>query len=191
MHYNPSMNRRHGIWLDLSVILSRLDRAPTLRNALWACVACDGFMVLLMFRFRQWCRRHHIPLVNRMVRLLESALFAIELANDAELGRGVFFMHTVGTVVGGDAKIGAGCILLGSITLGQAERQGYPTIGANTVVGAGARVLGKIEVGENCVLGANAVVVDHVPAGKVALGIPARVVGDNKNPLPGPAPDAQ
>ena len=169
------------IWLDLKMILGHLNRPVTVRNVLWAALGCDGFILLAMFRTRQRLRRYHIPLANRIVRLLETALFAVELANDARLGHGVFFMHSVGTVVGGDSEIGDGCILLGNNTLGQAEQQGYPRIGARTIIGSGARVIGKIEVGENCVLGANAVVVSNIPAGKVATGIPARIVGDNKN----------
>jgi serine O-acetyltransferase len=172
------------LWTDMKMILETCDRPPNLRNIVWALSACDGFILLMLFRTRQRFRRYHIPFVNRTMRLLETALFAIELANDAELGQGVYFMHTVGTVVGGDSKLGDGCILLGNNTIGQAEQPGYPRIGARTIIGAGARVLGKIEVGENCLVGANAVVVGDVPGGKVVLGIPARIAGDNKKNAP-------
>jgi serine O-acetyltransferase len=177
------------LWIDLKMILAANEKPLNLRNALWAISSCDGFILLMMYRTRKWTRRLHIPIANRFIRMMETALFAVEISNDAELGRGVFFMHTVGTVIGGDSKIGDGCLLLGNNTLGQAERIGYPRIGAGTIIGAGVRVLGKIEVGENCALGANAVVVSDVPAGKVALGIPARVVGDNKRVIPGVAPE--
>jgi len=172
------------LWIDMKMILQANNKPLNLRNVLWAWSACDGFILLIMFRTRQRFRRYHIPVVNRLIRMMETVLFAIELANDAELGQGVYFMHTVGTVLGGDTKIGDGCLLLGNNTLGQAEVQGYPRIGARTIIGAGARVLGKIEVGADCMVGANAVVVSDVPAGKIALGIPARVVGDNKNIAP-------
>ncbi len=167
------------IWLDLKMILAYWNRPLSLRNILWAFLACDGFIILVMFRTRQWFRRHHIPFVNRFIRLLETALFSIELGNDIELGHGVFFMHSVGTVVGGDAKIGDACIFLGNNTIGANTEPGCPRIGARTVIGAGARVLGRIEIGADCVLGANAVIVHDIPAGKVAVGIPARVTGDN------------
>lgn len=115
--------------------------------------------------------------------------FAIELGNDIELGPGVFFLHSVGTVVGGDAKIGEGCVFLGNNTVGSSGGPGAPRIGARTVIGAGARVLGKIVIGEDCILGANTVVVDDIPAGKVAMGIPARVTGDNPNARMRPSPE--
>jgi len=168
------------LWLDLKIILAYWNRPLNLRNIVWATFACDAFILLIMFRTRRWLRRHHIPLVNRVMRIMETALFAIELGNDVELGSGVVFMHTVGTVVGGDAKIGDECIFLGGNTIGANGGHGHPRIGARTVIGAGARVLGEITIGEDCVLGANAVVVADVPAGKVAVGIPARVSGDNK-----------
>jgi serine O-acetyltransferase len=169
-----------AIWLDMKLILAYWNRPQNLRNVLWALFACDGFIILMMFRIRQWFRRHHIPLVNRIIRFMETAFFSIELGNDVELGRGVFFMHSVGTVVGGDAKIGDACVFLGNNTIGASGEPGCPRIGARTVIGAGARVLGKIEIGEGCILGANAEVVHDVPAGKVAMGIPARVTGDAK-----------
>jgi len=168
------------IWLDMQLILTQERRPQTLKNVLWAWFACDGFMILATFRVRSWARRYHIPFLNRFLRMFQTAMYAIEIASDAELGHGVFFMHSVGTVIGGDAKIGDRCLFLGNNTIGASGQPGCPRIGAGTVIGAGARVLGKIEVGENCILGANAVVVDDIPAGKVAVGMPARVIADNK-----------
>lgn len=167
------------IWLDMQMILAYENKPQNLRNILWAWFACDAFIILMSFRLRKWIRRHHIPLLNRVIRLLQTAFFAIELGNDIELGHGVYFVHSVGTVVGGDARIGDACVFFGNNTVGAARFQGSPRIGAGTVIGAGVRILGKIEVGENCYLGANAVVVDNIPRGKIAVGVPARVIADN------------
>lgn len=164
---------------DMTSILSFWDKPLTLRNGLWLALGCDGFIVLSMFRTRQWCRRRGIPGVNRLIRLMETGMFAIELGNDIELGRGVLFVHTVGVVVGGEAKVGDRCVFLGNNTIGAAENGGSPVIGERSTVGAGARIVGHVEIGEQCLIGANAVVTRSVPAGKVALGIPARVSGDN------------
>jgi serine O-acetyltransferase len=163
---------------DLQFILKYLNLPPTPRNIAWVVFTCDSFAITSLFRTRQWCRRRGIPGVSRAFRALETALFAIELGKDVELGQGVFFLHSVGTVVGGDAKIGAACVFLGNNTIGGEGGVAAPTIGAGTVIGAGARVLGEIEIGEDCVLGANAVVLEDIPAGKVAAGVPARVIGD-------------
>lgn len=165
---------------DLAMILAYEGRPLNARNCLWALLACDAYMVLFTFRLRQWARRWRIPFINRLLRFLQTMLYAIELGSEIELGHGVYFVHTVGTVVGGDARIGTGCVFFGSNTIGAARFRGSPRIGAYTVIGAGARILGAIEVGENCFIGANAVVVDAVPDSKIAVGIPAVLLKDNE-----------
>ncbi len=166
--------------IDLRMILAYEERRFSLKNIVWALFACDAYMVLLTFRLRKWARRYHIPGLNRILRFLQTALYAIELGNDITLGHGVYFVHTVGTVVGGDARVGDGCVFFGNNTIGAARFKGSPQIGRFTVLGAGVRILGKINIGENCFFGANAVVVADIPANKIAVGIPASVVRDNQ-----------
>jgi serine O-acetyltransferase len=170
----------YDIRCDLRILLAYENKPANLRNYLWIWLACDAFAVLFTFRLRKLCRRWHVPLMNRLLRLVQTAFYAIELGNDIELGHGVYFVHTVGTVVGGDAKIGEGCVFFGNNTIGAARFKGSPVIGAHTVIGAGVRILGSIDVGPYCFLGANAVVVDDIPEGKVAVGMPARVIADNE-----------
>jgi serine acetyltransferase len=170
----------YDIRRDMRMILAYENRPANLKNYFWIWLACDPFAVLVSFRLRKLLRRWHVPFVNRLIRLWQTALYAIELGIDIELGHGVYFVHTVGTVVGGDAKIGEGCIFFGNNTIGAARFQGSPVIGPHTVIGAGVRVLGSVQVGAYCFLGANAVVVDQIPEGKVAVGMPARVIADNE-----------
>jgi serine acetyltransferase len=133
----------------------------------------DGYTVLATTRIRQAARRWHVPFVNRALRLAQMAIYNIEIAKDAELGEGVYFMHTMGTVIGGDAQIGARTILLGSITIGNLNNRGYPRIGEDVIIGAGARIMGPISIGAGALIGANAVVTTDVPAGATAVGVPA------------------
>ena len=175
----PGSSLISDLQADMRLILKYLNLPATPRNIAWVVFACDSFAITTLFRTRKWCVRRRIPGANRLLRGLETALFAIELGKDVELGHGVYFLHPVGTVLGGDAKIGAACVFLGNNTIGASGGLSAPRIGAGTVIGAGARVLGKIEIGENCMLGANAVVVEDVPAGKLAVGVPARITGDN------------
>lgn len=176
----PGTSLFYDLRRDLTMILAYEERPLTLKNGLWALLACDAYMVLLTFRLRKWARRWRIPLLNRTLRFAQTLLYAIELGSDIELGHGVYFVHTVGTVVGGDARIGEGCVFFGCNTIGAARFRGSPRIGAYTVIGAGARILGSIDVGENCFLGANAVVVDNIPSSKIAVGIPAALLKDNE-----------
>ncbi len=176
----PELSLFHDLYRDLSLILAYEEKPINFRNCMWAIFACDAYMILATFRLRMWARKWHIPFLNRTLRFLQTMLYAIELGSDIKLGHGVYFVHSVGTVVGGDAQIGEGCVFFGSNTIGAARFRGSPRIGAYTVIGAGARILGPIEVGENCFLGANAVVVDDVPAFKIAVGIPAVLLKDNE-----------
>jgi serine O-acetyltransferase len=147
----------------------------------------DSYWILALWRLRVAARRWHIPFVNHLLRRVQSVVFGIELGNGITLGRGVYFLHPIGIVVGGDARIGNRVRLMGSNTVGTAKDNGYPVIGDEVVLGAGARVLGPVRVGDGAVIGANAVVLSDVPAGGVAVGVPARVVpGPRESPRPAP-----
>jgi len=147
----------------------------SLRNVLRTVILLDGFAVLATTRVRQAARALHVPGVNRLLRLMQVAMYGIEIGKDVELGRGVYFVHPLGTVIGGDAKIGDRVRFLGSNTVGTARGSGCPVIEDDVFVGVGARVLGPVRVGAHAVIGANAVVLDDVPAGALVVGIPARV----------------
>jgi serine O-acetyltransferase len=85
----------------------------------------------------------------------------------------VYFVHTLGTVVGGDSKISARVRILGSNTIGTVKDNGCPVIEDDGVIGCGARVLGRIRIGARAQIGANAVVLHDVPADALAAGVPA------------------
>lgn len=137
----------------------------------------DSFPILMMYRARMEARRLHIPGINRLLRLTQMSLYGIEIGKDVQLGEGVSFVHSLGTVIGGNAKIGARVRFMGNNTVGTAKDNGYPVIEDDVVVGCGARILGPIVVGCGAVIGANAVVLQDVPKGAVMAGVPARVVG--------------
>lgn len=135
----------------------------------------DSYWILVLWRLRSGARRIRIPLVNHLLRRLQGMVFGIELGNDIEVGRGVFFVHPIGIVVGGSAVLGDRVRLMGSNTVGTAKDNGCPVIESDVLVGAGARVLGPVRVGARSIIGANAVVLTDVPPDSVAVGIPARV----------------
>lgn len=135
----------------------------------------DGSQALLLSRLRQAAQRWHLPVVSSALRRVQTALFGIEIARGARLGEGVIFLHTVGVVIGGDSQVGDRVVFLGSNTLGSVDYRGYPRIGNDVIVGAGARILGPVTIGDGAQIGANAVVLTDVPPGAVAVGIPATV----------------
>ena len=144
--------------------------------ALTTALSQDSFLILVLWRARCAARRLRIPLLNHLLRRVQTMVFGIELGNDIELGPGIFFVHPVGIVVGGSARVGARVVFMGSNTVGTAKDNGCPVLEDDVVVGAGARILGPVRVGARSVVGANAVVLADVPADSVVVGIPARVV---------------
>ena len=139
-------------------------------------LAHDGFAVLLLHRMREKARRWRIPLVNTLLRRMQMILFGVEIGNGVKFGSGVYFVHTLGTVVGGTSQVGARVRFLGNNTLGTAKDNGYPIIEDDVLIGCGARILGPVRVGARSVIGANAVVLADVPPDSTAVGLPARVI---------------
>lgn len=147
------------------------DRKSILRTVL----ATDAYRALLLNRVRETASSLHIPIVPHAMRVLQTALLGIEISPDAHLGVGVDFSHPVGIVIGGNARIGDRVRFYGNNTIGSVNGSGYPTIGNDVEIGAGARVLGEVTIGDRASIGANAVVMCDVPADHVAIGIPAKV----------------
>jgi serine O-acetyltransferase len=160
--------------------LNELARAATTANfkvtRLQALLKTDSFMILALNRFpsSRWGRR--LPLSRWLVRRVLTATYGVELGKDVELGAGVFFVHSVGVVIGGNARVGARVRFYGNNTVGTARDDGYPVIEEDVQVGCGARVLGNIRVGARSIIGANAVVLEDVPPDSVVVGVPAHVV---------------
>jgi serine O-acetyltransferase len=148
---------------------------PSLKRAVKAALTQDGYKVLMMSRVREAARRWHVPGVNHALRLVTTVLYSIEIGNDIELGEGVNFTHTLGTVIGGTSKVGARVKFMGNNTIGTAKDNGCPIIEDDVVIGCGARILGPIRIGRGAFIGANSVVLTDVPPGAVATGIPAKI----------------
>jgi serine O-acetyltransferase len=151
------------------------EERPSPKQAVKAALTQDGYKVLLMNRLRESARKWHVPGVNHALRLVTTVLYSIELGNDIELGDGVNFTHTLGTVIGGTSKVGARVKFMGNNTIGTAKDNGCPVIEDDVVIGCGARVLGPIRIGRGAFIGANSVVLTDVPPGAVVSGIPAKI----------------
>jgi sugar lactone lactonase YvrE/serine acetyltransferase len=148
---------------------------PPAKEAVRVALSQDGYKVLLTTRLRESARRWHVPGANHALRLVTTVLYGIEIGNEIELGDGVNFAHTLGTVIGGTSRVGNRVKFMGNNTVGTNKDNGCPVIEDDVVVGCGARILGPIRIGKGAFIGANAVVLTDVPAGAVATGIPARI----------------
>lgn len=106
-------------------------------------------------------------------------LTGIEIHPAAKIGKGLVIDHGSGVVIGETAEIGDNCTIYQGVTLGGTGKdvgKRHPTLGNNVMVGAGAKVLGPLEIGDNTKIAAGAVVLENIPSDSTAVGIPARVV---------------
>jgi serine O-acetyltransferase len=155
------------------------ERDPAARSV-WEVITCyPGFHALQMHRFSHTLWKWRLRWLARFSSHIARFLTGVEIHPGATIGRRVFIDHGMGIVVGETAEIGDGCTLYHGVTLGGVswnKGKRHPTLGANVVVGAGAKILGPFIVGEGAKVGSNSVVVKAVPAGATVVGIPARVV---------------
>ncbi|GAA2523548.1 serine O-acetyltransferase EpsC [Rarobacter incanus] len=122
-------------------------------------------------------RRPGGRLVGRLVSQLNRTLTGVEIHPGARIGRRLFIDHGMGVVIGETAQIGDDVVLFHGVTLGgrsMSRGKRHPTLGDCVVVGSGAKILGPVWIGDGSQIGANAVVVKDVPAGTVAIGVPAK-----------------
>ena len=166
------------------------ERDPAARSYLEVLLCYPGLHALLWHRIARafWIRRLH--LLGRIFSHFGRFVTGIEIHPGARIGRRLIIDHGMGVVIGETAVIGDDVYLYHQVTLGGTSvargTKRHPTVGNGVIVGAGAKILGDIEVGDNARVGANAVVIASVPPGTTVVGIPARPVErkhDRKRPL--------
>ena len=104
-----------------------------------------------------------------------SVVTGADIPVNCKLGGGLLLPHPNGVVIHPDAEIGPNCLLFQQVTIGE-RAGGVPKLSGHVDVGAGAKVLGRLIVGKHVKIGANAVVINDVPDGMSAVGIPAKNV---------------
>ena len=155
------------------------DRDPAARNTFEVLTAYPGIQAMLMHRVSHWLWNLGLKWLARMLSNLARWVTGIEIHPGARIGRRFFIDHGMGVVIGETAVISDDCTLYHGVTLGGTswnKGKRHPTLGNNVVVGAGAKVLGPIEIGDGARIGSNAVVVKPVPPNSTVVGVPGRLV---------------
>lgn len=161
--------------------------------------ARQGFWVMLVYRLGRWrygidnrVLRWPFSVLYKLLKVLSQILTGIDLPCETRVGRRFLIEHFGGIIISGDAVFGDDCVVRNGVTVGLRHRgvRGAPVIGDRVDIGAGAKVLGPIRIGDDVAIGANAVVIQDVPAGHLAVGVPARIIQRRAAPRP-PVDDAR
>jgi serine O-acetyltransferase len=161
---------------DLDAVL---ERDPAARNRLEIALLYPGLHALWSHRMAHWLWKHNLKLLGRLISQVTRWITGIEIHPGATIGHKFFIDHGMGVVIGETAEVGDHVTLYHGVTLGGTSLEKgkrHPTIGSNVTIGAGAKVLGAIEIGANSRIGANAVVVRPVPENSVVVGVPGQIV---------------
>jgi serine O-acetyltransferase len=127
-----------------------------------------------------------VPLLARFLSNVARFLTGIEIHPRAKIGKGVFIDHGMGVVIGETSEVGDGCTIYQGVTLGGtslSHGKRHPTLGRNVTVGVNSVVLGAITLGDNAKVGGGSVVVKDVPANATVVGVPARIVAQDGQPV--------
>lgn len=155
------------------------DRDPAAQSVFEVITTYPGFHALMIHRLGHWLWGNGFRWAARFTSHIGRWLTGIEIHPGAKIGRRFFIDHGMGVVIGETAIIGDDCTLYHGVTLGGTswdKGKRHPTLQNGVVIGAGAKVLGPIEVGEGARVGSNSVVVKPVPAGATVVGIPGHII---------------
>jgi serine O-acetyltransferase len=158
------------------------ERDPAARNWLEILFCYPGLQALVCHRLAHWLYKLGLPFIPRFISHLSRFFTGIEIHPGAVIGRGVFIDHGMGVVIGETAIVGDYALIYQGVTLGGTGKETgkrHPTIGSHVVVGAGAKVLGNIQIGDRVRIGAGSVVLRDVPSNTTVVGIPGRITRQN------------
>jgi serine O-acetyltransferase len=170
------------------------ERDPAARNWLEIVLCYPGLWAVWGHRVAHVLWRWRLKLLARWLSQLMRGLTGIEIHPGATIGQGLFIDHGMGVVIGETAELGSDVTLYQGVTLGGTSLEKgkrHPTLGDRVVIGAGAKVLGAIEIGECSRVGANAVVVKPVPSCSVVVGVPGEILAPKEADRMARAPDLE
>lgn len=134
------------------------------------------------FRIANLCWRKRIPLIPGLITRYIRVVYSVDLPYTCKIGKNVTFKHNgLGVVVHQDAEIGDNTVIYQNVSIAGRNNRGVPKIGKDCFIGAGACILGGIKIGDGAMIGANATVIEDVPANATVVGEKARIIlHDNK-----------
>lgn len=159
------------------------ERDPAAQSVFEVLTTYPGVHAVLIHRLSHFILNAGFLWLARFIAHICRWLTGIEIHPGAQIGRRIFIDHGMGVVIGETAIIGDDCTLYHGVTLGGTtwtKGKRHPTLHNGVVIGAGAKVLGPIEIGTGARVGSNSVVLKAVPAGATVVGIPSHIIGTHR-----------
>ena len=149
-----------------------------LKDYLQVLVIYPSVHALVMHRFAHKLHNKSHKFMARLISQISRFFTGIEIHPGATIGEEILIDHGMGVVIGETAEVGDRVTIYQGVTLGGTGKdtgKRHPTLGSDIVVGSGAKVLGPINIGDNCKIGANSVVLDDIPEGSTVVGVKAEI----------------
>jgi len=131
----------------------------------------DGTPAMIFYRLMQWSRRWRLVPLELFFNRCNTIFCSCIIGRGAEFGREFVLIHSLGVVINGNVRGGSGVKIEHQVTIGAEKRQ-TPVIGNDVFLGAGCKIIGAVTLGDGVRVGANAVVVKDIPAYATVVGIP-------------------
>jgi serine O-acetyltransferase len=154
------------------------ERDPAATNYFEVLLTYSSLHAIILHRVANKLYKNKIPFLPRLISQISRFITHVEIHPGAQIGEEFFIDHGAGVVIGETTIIGDKVTVFQGVTLGGTGKEKgkrHPTIGNNVVIGAGAKVLGNINIGDNVNVGANAVVIRDVASDSTVVGIPGRI----------------
>lgn len=162
-------------------LMAVYERDPACHRFLQPILFFKGYQAVQAYRIGHWLWQMGRTDLAYFVQMRVSEVFGVDIHPAARIGRGIMIDHAHSIVIGETAVVGDNVSMLHSVTLGGTGKEDgdrHPKIGNGVMIGAGAKVLGNIQVGYCSRIAAGSVVLQDVPPCSTVAGVPARVVGE-------------
>lgn len=156
-----------------------MENDPAARSKIEVLLLYPSLHALIMYRISHLFYNKKLFFIARLISQISRFITGIEIHPGAKIGEGILIDHGMGVVIGETAEVGNRVTIYHGTTLGGTGKdigKRHPTVGNDVVIGAGAKILGPVNIGSNVKIGANAVVVKDVPSGATVVGIPGKVI---------------
>ena len=168
-------------------LLAFCDRDPACSRYSLPFLYYKGYQGLQMYRIGHWLWQHQRLELALYLQSRVSEVFAMDIHPAAHVGNSILIDHATSIVIGETAVVGDNVSMLHEVTLGGTGKDSgdrHPKVGSGVLIGAGAKILGNVNIGEGSKIGAGSVVLNDVPAHSTVAGVPAKPVGDCSSDQP-------